>query len=336
MTFKEVWNELLKGAKIKRPAWGGYWQWNEEDKTIDIHEKDGNIVKFNSEKMRTHYSIESMLINDWVIADETNCPLLGGIAKFGLNDAIRYAERGLKIRMNWWPKDKYVNRVNKIDLIFSQIGNDSIVYRAIIDTLYQYPDINTIICDRFTTFKNNDNFYWTWYEEDKSSSNTINDEEYHKKYNRSFTNISKPTNMDTISNKTSDSIINIKDINNIDENCSNKFIDNSTDLNRDIPTTGLLNDIQLYTSSQSANRGIDKVTLPNEVIMLAEEVGEVCKAVRQLEHTSPSDKESKKKNLELELADVFIVLLNICDKAGINLLEAFINKENINRNRKWQ
>lgn len=47
--------------------------------------------------------------DEWLIADETNCPVLGGEATFGFGDAIKYMKRGLKVkRKGWNGKNQYI------------------------------------------------------------------------------------------------------------------------------------------------------------------------------------------------------------------------------------
>ena len=36
MTFKEAFDAMKNGAKVKLPGWGGYWYWDCEKKTIMI------------------------------------------------------------------------------------------------------------------------------------------------------------------------------------------------------------------------------------------------------------------------------------------------------------
>ena len=40
--------------------------------------------------------------DDWMIADEKNCGVLGGQSTFGFGDAIRYLKRGLKVARKGW------------------------------------------------------------------------------------------------------------------------------------------------------------------------------------------------------------------------------------------
>ena len=47
--------------------------------------------------------------DDWMIADEENCCVLGGQSTFGFGDAIRYLKRGLKVaRKGWNGKKQYI------------------------------------------------------------------------------------------------------------------------------------------------------------------------------------------------------------------------------------
>ena len=50
--------------------------------------------------------------DDWMIADEENCGVLGGQSTFGFGDAIRYLKRGLKVaRKGWNGKGMYLRYV---------------------------------------------------------------------------------------------------------------------------------------------------------------------------------------------------------------------------------
>lgn len=37
MTFKEAFEAMKHGAKVKLPGWNGYWCWDDEKQTIMIH-----------------------------------------------------------------------------------------------------------------------------------------------------------------------------------------------------------------------------------------------------------------------------------------------------------
>ena len=41
MTFKEAFEAMKQGAKVKLPSWAGYWCLDAEGQSIAIHTKDG-------------------------------------------------------------------------------------------------------------------------------------------------------------------------------------------------------------------------------------------------------------------------------------------------------
>ena len=83
-------------------------------------------------------------------------------------------------------------------------------------------------------------------------------------------------------------------------------------------------------------RGFDKETLPELFILLMEECGELAKAVRKSKTNIKFDQTSKEYRVDLEAADVFMYLLDICNHLNIDLEKAFREKEAINANRNWQ
>lgn len=109
MLFKEVFKEMKEhGAKVKLPSWSGYWYWDAEKETIMMHTKDGKIMDIR-ETEAVEYTTMNICSDEWIIADETNCPQLGGEATFSFSDAIRYLKRGLKVaRKGWNGKKQYI------------------------------------------------------------------------------------------------------------------------------------------------------------------------------------------------------------------------------------
>ena len=65
MNFKEAYQEMLNGEKIKRPDWGGFWFI--EDGKVKIQLKTGEIIEndFNQE------TITNTLADDWVVVKES-------------------------------------------------------------------------------------------------------------------------------------------------------------------------------------------------------------------------------------------------------------------------
>lgn len=114
MRFVEALKAMKNGAKVKLPSWGGYWCWDAEKETVMIHcrpqdsDHHGEIMDIR-ETQRVEYTLSNVASEDWVIADEENCPVLGGEAMFGFGDAIKYIKRGLKVkRKGWNGKNQYI------------------------------------------------------------------------------------------------------------------------------------------------------------------------------------------------------------------------------------
>ena len=109
MLFKEVFKEMKEhGAKVKLPSWGGYWYWCDKKETIMIHTKDGKELDIRETDV-VEYTTLNICSDEWIIADETNCPQLGGEATFSFSDAIRYLKRGFKVaRKGWNGKKQYI------------------------------------------------------------------------------------------------------------------------------------------------------------------------------------------------------------------------------------
>lgn len=107
MKFQEAFQQMKQGKKIKLPSWGGYWTWDEEKQTILMHCRPGNSDTGNPvmdirETQRVEYTLENICSEEWIIADEANTPILGGVALFGFGEAIKYIQRGLKVaRVGW-------------------------------------------------------------------------------------------------------------------------------------------------------------------------------------------------------------------------------------------
>lgn len=95
-----------------------------------------------------------------------------------------------------------------------------------------------------------------------------------------------------------------------------------------------LNDYQDLIRELVVIRGFDKETIPEVFTLLVEEVGELAKAIRKVNHQK-IDPHSKDHSVEEELADVFWLILDICNRLDIDLAEAFDNKEGKNANRTW-
>ena len=108
MKFKEAFEEMKSGIPVKLPSWAGYWWWDEESQTILMYTKDGDCLDIR-ETQNVEYTLQNILSDEWIIADEVNCPQLGGEATFSFGEAIKYLKRGSKVaRKGWNGKKQYI------------------------------------------------------------------------------------------------------------------------------------------------------------------------------------------------------------------------------------
>ena len=96
-------------------------------------------------------------------------------------------------------------------------------------------------------------------------------------------------------------------------------------------------DIQKYINDVLELRGFNSQSAQDKMLLLTEEIGELAKAVRKSATSMPIDYEKMQNydTVESEVADVFIVLLSLCNVFKIDIYEAFIAKEKENTERAW-
>lgn len=104
-----------------------------------------------------------------------------------------------------------------------------------------------------------------------------------------------------------------------------------------LDTNTSLNGVQEYVKKVIGMRGFDTQSVQSSLLLLLEETGELAKAVRKNSSGMSVDinKLYNYDTIESELADVFIVLLSICNKLDINLFTALTDKEKVNCQRSW-
>lgn len=108
MKFEEAVKVMKSGIPVKLPSWGGYWYWSPEKETIIMHTKDGQELDIR-ETQSVVYTLQNIFSDEWIIADEVNCPQLGGEATFSFGEAIKYLKRGFKVaRKGWNGKKQYI------------------------------------------------------------------------------------------------------------------------------------------------------------------------------------------------------------------------------------
>lgn len=147
MQFKEALELMInENAKVKLPAWGGYWCWDKEKQTIMMHcraedsDKGQGPVLDIRETQRVEYTLGNICSDKWIIADEKNCPVLGGIATFDFQTAFNYLKRGLNLTREGWVDED-------IKSIYITLGDDKesflahIAYKDGTKTIKYYDDM---------------------------------------------------------------------------------------------------------------------------------------------------------------------------------------------------
>lgn len=97
-----------------------------------------------------------------------------------------------------------------------------------------------------------------------------------------------------------------------------------------------LQDLQTYVDAAVRERGFDKDDVAKRFMLLAEEVGEFAKAARKTAGMKFAEDTSTRDSVDEEAADVLIVLLGLCNMLGIDLEQAFRDKEEKNKKRTWR
>ena len=95
-----------------------------------------------------------------------------------------------------------------------------------------------------------------------------------------------------------------------------------------------LADFQKYVAQLEIERGFSGQNAQTKCLLMGEEVGELFKAVRKAEGVA-IDPESKTGEIGDELTDIFIYLCAIANRYNIDLEQAFLTKEERNKQRKW-
>ncbi|MFV0626320.1 MAG: MazG nucleotide pyrophosphohydrolase domain-containing protein [Alphaproteobacteria bacterium] len=98
-----------------------------------------------------------------------------------------------------------------------------------------------------------------------------------------------------------------------------------------------LKDLQEYITAMKIERGFNTTDKVMECFYLMEEVGELVKAVRKnLKNMQIDANKTYDTSVGEEVADVLIFLLNIANLHGIDVEQAFRDKEEINKRRTWK
>ncbi len=99
-----------------------------------------------------------------------------------------------------------------------------------------------------------------------------------------------------------------------------------------------LREVQSYIREVIKIRGFSNESADKKMLLLIEEVGELAKAIRKDKTNMAIDKNkiNNYDTVESEIADVFIVLVSLCNVLDIDLFEALKDKEKENVYRNWK
>jgi NTP pyrophosphatase (non-canonical NTP hydrolase) len=92
---------------------------------------------------------------------------------------------------------------------------------------------------------------------------------------------------------------------------------------------------QTYVQQVTAERGFDDETVSQKFMLLLEETGAFAQAARARANLAQAT-DTAAEDLSDAAADVFTVLLDICNQLDINLEHAFISREHKNQTRSWE
>jgi len=102
-----------------------------------------------------------------------------------------------------------------------------------------------------------------------------------------------------------------------------------------LPDRPTLADFQIYARKMVAQRGFSEDSIEQKFVLLLEEIGELAKAMRRQVGLKVAP-DTSRSEVNAEAADVFIVLLTICNALQVDLEGAFRQKEEHNKKRAWR
>lgn len=103
----------------------------------------------------------------------------------------------------------------------------------------------------------------------------------------------------------------------------------------ELPNTLDLPSLQSYVGQLCRERGWDQASDLETFLLFSEEVGELAKAIRQRRQLFTEAARPKSDNVAEELADLLSYLLDLSNRLGVDLAQAFRDKEMENAKRSW-
>ena len=96
-----------------------------------------------------------------------------------------------------------------------------------------------------------------------------------------------------------------------------------------------LNAYQQYVRQIMRDRGFDEERVSQKFMLLLEEAGEFSQAARKNANLAQAT-DAEVEDLNDAAADVFAILLDICNHLDLDLEKAFIAREHKNQSRTWE
>lgn len=92
---------------------------------------------------------------------------------------------------------------------------------------------------------------------------------------------------------------------------------------------------QQYVRQVMGERGFDDERVSQKFMLLLEEAGDFARAARKNASLAQAT-DTEVEDLNDAAADVFAILLDICNQLGLDLEKAFIAREHKNQTRTWE
>lgn len=92
---------------------------------------------------------------------------------------------------------------------------------------------------------------------------------------------------------------------------------------------------QRYLKQVLSERGFDDETVSQKFMLLLEEAGEFAKAARNQANLAQST-DASAEDLCDAAADLFTILLDICNQLNLDLEKSFVAREHKNQTRTWE
>jgi NTP pyrophosphatase (non-canonical NTP hydrolase) len=93
---------------------------------------------------------------------------------------------------------------------------------------------------------------------------------------------------------------------------------------------------QQYVKQVLSGRGFDDETVSQKFMLLLEEAGDFAQAAREQANLAVATDMTAVLDLSDAAADLFTILLDVCNQLGLDLEEAFVQREQKNQTRTWQ